>query len=681
MIISLYISIAIMTGFIYVRTHSSYTMHSVCKLGKTQDLVKRGYTYITGEYVKGKYIMIIKINNGYKHNHHQCERLLQKHLCQWHKRDTGGIEFYDDVILTMITPILNKYGVSYHIFTESEMKDAEQSEKLYIFNKSLQHDLLGIIKKRNKEQVCKLIHKNHMTQVMRELHDSCDYRGTIQKEYLTEIIHELSISGKAFLKAPTGFGKTRIIYNVIAKLRCARILIFTPRKLLNEQCTSNKYNKNRHHKVVHFSNSTNKEKTIMDAVYNTKLIMTSCYQSMTSLYQYIITYGMCFDLVVYDEAHYISDALPYKYGHLSLFASATPHNYNTENPAIFGKIIEKIHIYDLIKHDVLCNIITLIKKIDTVHKATESLCVLIIKATKQYNKRKGIVYMNSIHNARTLYHLISANINTYIYVSKTMSDIQPDRQNITLFESEKVSSIIICGGKISYGYDNEDIDFICLGDPRHSDIDIRQIIGRGLRWNHANYPDKVLHMMIPVYHDEFMTECSRLTKYLDYIIGECGQDIILHHCKFGLSTACEKAGGAGSHVKKYDGEIDDIEALQRYSTGYYSMYSNFMKFLRHNKIRNVAEYNELARHNEFIPDINTIQTRYPKFAFINLYHNSKYYSNKAECIESIALCKDILIKNDGITKYTIYNEDQKYKKYIGLDNKLPAMGLNLYYGI
>ena len=67
-----------------------------------------------------------------------------------------------------------------------------------------------------------------------------------------------------------------------------------------------------------------------------------------------------------------------------------------------------------------------------------------------------------------------------------------------------------------------------MGDPRQSDIDIRQIIGRGFRWKKEVYPNKLLHLLIPLYRDEF-GNCSKnehLKKYLDYIIGECGQDII-----------------------------------------------------------------------------------------------------------------------------------------------------------
>ena len=569
-------------GFIYVRTHYSYADYSVCKLGKTQDLLSRSYTYSTGEYIKGKYILIIKIITPY--DHHQSELLLQQHFHRWHKRDTGGCEFYDVAIIPMITDVLNICNIPYHKYDDTELMTLAREEKEYIFNKSLQHDLLI-----NKYDIEYKKYKNIMKKVLQELHTYHEYRNKLQRAYRNDIIKELRLNNKAFLKAPTGFGKTRIIYDIILKLRCPRILIFTPRKLLNEQCTSNKYNKLHSHKVIHFSDDAiDKEKIIKHATSINKLIMTSCYQSMHKLCRYTIKYGLHFDLIVYDEAHYLNEECRHEFGEYELFASATPHKYIIDNPKIFGKIIEKIYIYDLINKQVLCNIVTLIKKIDTIRSVHTSLCLLITDAMAKFNKRKGIIYMNSINNATALYHLISTSISTYIYVSKIIPDITPDRCNITLFEEECQPAIIICVGKISYGYDNENIDFICLGDPRHSDIDIRQIIGRGLRWYHTTYPDKLLHMMIPIYEDELTRNCDRLTKYLDYIISECGQDIIIKGDKFDIIN---KSDIKVSSIKNYDGNIDDILTLKQYSTNYYSMYTNFMKFLQYHKIYDTYGYN------------------------------------------------------------------------------------------
>ena len=100
-------------------------------------------------------------------------------------------------------------------------------------------------------------------------------------------------------------------------------------------------------------------------------------------------------------------------------------------------------------------------------------------------------------------------------------DVENDSDtDIKIFENDKEKCVVICVGKIGYGYDNDFIDFICLGDPRQSDIDIRQIIGRGLRWKKEVYPNKLLHLLVPLYRDEFgnCVKNEHLKKYLDYII-------------------------------------------------------------------------------------------------------------------------------------------------------------------
>ena len=45
------------------------------------------------------------------------------------------------------------------------------------------------------------------------------------------------------MKAPTGFGKTVVIYKIINELKPCNILILTPRKNLNKQFIEEKYRK------------------------------------------------------------------------------------------------------------------------------------------------------------------------------------------------------------------------------------------------------------------------------------------------------------------------------------------------------------------------------------------------------------------------------------------------------
>lgn len=242
-------------------------------------------------------------------------------------------------------------------------------------------------------------------------------------------------------------------------------------------------------------------------------------------------------MIIFDEAHTIetwedsSFVLDENISNYRIFGSATPTNNIESKSKIYGNIIEKVKVYELINNETLCDIVTLTKKMDEEKKTYHNLKDLIVKSIKKFNKKKGIIYVNCIDNAQNLYNLMKTQnyINTYIYVSGKIKLISLCDSSIENFESDIKPSIIIAVGKISYDYDNPYIDFICLGDPRQSDIDIRQILGRGLRWNKDVYPNKLLHVLIPIYKNEFgnYNKNEALKKYLDYIIGECGKDIII----------------------------------------------------------------------------------------------------------------------------------------------------------
>ena len=674
-------------GFIYLRNHWSTALLSIVKMGKTSELINRASTYTTGEYTKGEYIFIAEIYDDSPIDHNTIELRLQKDLYAYHKRHSGGREFYSKEIMNHIGLQLLKYKALFKIYDTDEIKNIEYNERIHNLITELKPNLIKYMQDRQHRQHRQ--HKKHMQleQIKNDELIINKYRDDIQREYVMCLIHELSKNQKAFLKAPTGFGKTHIIYKLIAQSKYAKILILTPRKLLNEQCADVKYTKYiTGYKFMHYNKNNYKRAAFINHAYKCeKLIMTSCYQSIKSLYDIIKKHELYFDLIIFDEAHYASHKCKYNLGHHNLFVSATPHELIINQPDLFGNIIEKIKIYDLIQNKILCNIVTLIKKIDVdiIHKHNYSqLCTLIIKSMKQYGKRKGIIYVNNTYNATAIYNLIKDDIHTYIYISKKIKDIEKYWQNITNFEKDKAPAIIICIGKISYGYDNSDIDFICLGDVRQSAIDIRQIIGRGLRWNKQDYPNKILHMLIPIYYNEFIQENTNLTQYLDYIIGECGNDLILYtpHCVH--NDIIHKTRYSDAQKNDLDENYADITELYKYSTIYYAMYSNFMKFLIHHKVYNIITYVTLSKSHDFMPEINDIHKRYPKFAFINLYSNKNlYYETKADCKFAINICKDILIKKIGKIKYSNLLPSKKLHHYNSIDNKIPNMKKKLYYGI
>jgi superfamily II DNA or RNA helicase len=663
----------ISNGFIYIRQHIYYDNDKICKLGKTKNIPDRDNNYATGEYIRGYFVLVIEILDKQTYNDTYVEKLLQKYFKNYHIKKDGGCEFYQNKIIDEIIPFLKKTPIKFIVLTDEEINNLIRQERII----------------KLKEILKKYFH-NRDTKENR-------LRNKLQEIYLVEIINNLNMYKKVFLKAPTGFGKTHIYYKTIIRMKFNRILFLTPRILLNQQIVEDKYSsyiKDDNYKIIHFSdlyNSNKENKFKKYSTNNEKLIMTSCYQSGNRLLEYIKKYKFIFDIIIFDEAHFItswvdaeniSDFLNNNnICNYRLFGSATPTEDIELQPLIYGQIIEKVKVYELINQELLCNIETIVKQLNEKKTEYHNLKDLIVESMIKYKKKKGIIYVNDCKNAESLYELLQNQdkLNVYIYVSKNIEVENISDTNIKIFENDKEQCVIICVGKISYGYDNPFIDFIILGDPRQSDIDIRQIIGRGLRWNKQVYPNKILHLLVPLYRDEF-GNCAKnehLKKYLDYIIGECGQDIIF---KSNGSIVVKNGRQTLNDGRDYDGENIPTEILNEYCTTGYNKYTDFMKFLKSNKIFDEILYNKLKEKQEWIVSLGDIKKKYPKFCFRHIHPNNiNYYWNKIEAIDATIITKDLLINKIGRDNYSELTHDQLIKKYNLIDNKIPNIDIDLYY--
>lgn len=545
---------------------------------------------------------------------------------------------------------------------------------------------------------------NELNKYQKKLSNCGNFREMKQTEYMNEIKTQLELTNKCFIKAPTGFGKTVLYYKSIGKLGCKKILILTPRKMLNKQIVETKYIKylyenNNDYKILHYSELSNVEakqlcikKIKKYQKKNSNFILTSCYQSKENLLSHIQEFRVKFDLIIFDEAHtietwenspFVLDLSITKY---RIFGSATPTENIESKPEIFGSVVEKVKVYELINNETLCNIITLVKKLNGKKQQYHNLRDLVVESMEKYNKRKGIIYVNSIDNAQKLYDLMKtqSKINTYIFVSGIVKVNNDDDLSIEKFEADNKASVIIAVGKISYGYDNPLIDFICLGDPRQSDIDIRQILGRGLRWNKEVYPNKILHILIPLYRNEFgkYNKNEALKKYLDYIIGECGKDIIIKNTNI-VDDFDEEKEIMGNNIgsKDYNGLTIPIDILQEYCTTGYNKFTDFMRFLKINNCWDEESYNELWENNKnWMCDIGRLKDKYPKFTFQQIHPlKNKYYETKEEAKEGIKKATIKLVEIEGKDKVKKYNNQIRLKKIIEIDNQIPYTNLELYY--
>ena len=540
----------------------------------------------------------------------------------------------------------------------------------------------------NREDELNNLIENPFTKSKREIY---------QNRYVDEIKFNLNKNKKALFKAPTGFGKTRVFFRLINEFAPKRVIILTPRKNLNEQTMKNKYTHilKEHYEMVIFRSSLTKEQQIITNKFNNyeNIIIFCCYQSKEQLCEFILDNNI--DLVIFDEAHmiqswisrddkyikYLLDDSNIKY---RLFATATPTEEQEQHEELFGKCIELVKIYQLINYGILCDIETIIKHLDPSDRNNyHDLSNMIFDSMIKYSKKKGLIFTNTQENAKKLHQLVTDEkykcygINSYLYISDTSED------ELIGFENDKQQSIIITCRKIDYGYDNVLIDLVCFADIRRGDVDIRQTIGRGLRNNIEVYPNKILHVLLPIYMDEFdKTDYTPIKEYLEYIITEVGKDII--HVKNGNKGAI--IGNKNKMISNtiYDGETIPMEIYEELCTTSYNQYSKFIRFLKANSVYDEQSYNELQSKTKWMKPFGKMLDKYKNFNFQQIHPLNKYfYLTKEECKNKVKFARIKLEKkyenNPEILDYML--ESEIINEFNIINDKMPNMNIDYYYGI
>lgn len=84
-------------GYIYIRTHCSYDIHNVCRLGKTKDIQKTDNEYAENELKRGQFKKVFKVANiDYTLD------LLRNNFEKRVSTNTEAIDFFDKKIIKKI---------------------------------------------------------------------------------------------------------------------------------------------------------------------------------------------------------------------------------------------------------------------------------------------------------------------------------------------------------------------------------------------------------------------------------------------------------------------------------------------------------------------------------------------------------------------------------------------------
>jgi len=629
------------------------------------------------------------------------------------------------------------------------------------------------------------------------------FRDEKQQLYEHDILRELETAYRLVMKAPTGFGKTVLLYKILNILLPNIILWLTPRRNLNLQANDPKYTKylkSGLYETYNYSPESNLADTLenngnsniggdsvdkflnlLDFITETKkkgkkAIIFVCYQSCPSLIPKLHKYDINIDLVVCDEAHTIESWALYtkEYEHMKLlltpditcpnnntkfidkiiFTTATPKNnmVNDKYKPIFGNLIEHVQVYELIQKGILCNFEVIIKKMEDLPDDKEQyilegeeegeegnhnivlkkpivkrnirkkelpldLCNFVVDSMQTYNKKKGVIYFNTQSRCKLFYKKMKTNYPTFkafIYISDTRDitddkDFNKDDTSLKKFEDCLEPCIIITCDKLSYGYDNVFIDLICFGDSRESEVEIRQILGRGLRNDITRYPNKVLHILIPIYKYQVLDENENTTakgkekihevkqfeplkEFLLFILNECGKDIIEGRIvnKLLEPETQSETKTTYSSISNNEDDEDTVkippEICKEISSTAYGKYSKFIPYLRSNGIYDETTYNAFRTSNEaneWMPILGDIRKRYKKFCFQELgaKENAGYYETLEECEGAYKECLRLFAEesNCSISKLKSKKTEQQInKKIFEMDTRIP-INRELYY--
>jgi superfamily II DNA or RNA helicase len=567
-------------------------------------------------------------------------------------------------------------------------------------------------------------------------------RDELQTKYIDDTITNLDINKRVILKAPTGFGKTIINYKIIKHYKEDITLVLTPRRVLNSQTIERyiEYDKELLFAYYNYSpdnsNCINKFKQLLKFIkinkkLDKKIILIACYPSCKNLLNKLEKRNIKIGLVICDEAHVISswselskechqlffgnDANKFKIFDKYIFTTATPMPIMIDNIPLFGQLIEHVQIYELINSQILCDFNTIIKHIDYAQNNIE-LADFILNIMQIYNKKKGIIYVNSQKNACNMYSRFKVkypDYKTFIYISDKLTQetfsnssneeykkvvFSEDDTKEPIFKKCKEPCIIITCNKISYGYDDVNIDLVCFGDPRQSDTEIRQIVGRGLRNKILEYPNKLLHIILPIANivienndagndagnDE--TEYEKIKNFISFIVNECGKDIIEGRINNSINSNRDDDYKPDLlNGKSYIGDKIPFQICQELCTTLYNKYTAFLGYLRLKGVYDETTYNNFRESEgfpEWIPILGDIRKRFKNFCFkeLNAPENAEYYETLEECNEAYSKCLSEIAKPYGnINKLKAKKtEHQINKKIFEIDAKIPK-NKELYY--
>jgi predicted helicase len=521
-----------MVAYFYCRNHISYIEHNVIKLGIATNIPERNNQYITGEFIKGFFELVIEIPYLYRYT---IENSIKKNFNYLHKYINGGTEFFEKKILKEIIPYLQNNNIKYKILTYNEINELEKKYRLK-----------QIFKKINKYQLIKNL-KN--IDIIKPNEQQKDILNNIENFYNNNNIGKIIWS--------CGLGKALLSILIIKKLNYKNIVIGVPTKYLQKQFSKEilkiypdkkniLYVGGENDNDINSTTNIEKIKEFLNTVkFKNKFIITT-YNSCNLL----LNIDFTFDLKIGDEAHHLvgqkNQDIEKSYNSFhsiiskkTLFMTATEKNiensntcnqiYSMNNINIFGKYIDKKSVYWAIENKKITDYNLLVLK-NSENEVNEIINYLNIEVSNKELFLSAFMTLKSIELYKDLTHILIYTNNTRnaelltIYIKNILqknilqlnkneiynNTLHSNNYNINLnneidkFKNSKFG-IISCVYIFGEGFDLPKLNGVVFAENMNSDIRIVQSALRPNRLDKTNL-EKKAYIIIPYIDNNNWTE-------------------------------------------------------------------------------------------------------------------------------------------------------------------------------
>jgi hypothetical protein len=321
----------------------------------------------------------------------------------------------------------------------------------------------------------------------------------------------------------------------------------------------------------------------------------------------------------------------------------------------------------------------------------------ILNTFQKLDKTIGLNFHNSCVNASFAFkchynkfidsktyikpYLLISNEEIKIKILEDLNDDYKYLMDFNHFHNENKNAIAYIVNMYSMGYDNSKIDFLSFGDPKLSNKDIIQSIGRGIRSDGLDIDgknkNKINDVIIPIYDnsDDNYIRFNKIKEILQYLIYDIEIDIknikIYNYKKskirFKLIQDIQiEENKIIANIVKWDIE----PTAQKWNL------KNLTNHLLNNNIHNYNSYLDYVDNNKELNLPLDLFKKFENFDFNTTYKSSPYYS-KNECIKMIEIYINDFDENEEIDM----NDNNEIIEYLNkIDPKIPKNLLWQYYG-